>query len=176
MNFQPDLEDGHDARKAQVSQVAETMGRLRLLMGRRFMSRIALQRLGDGHGLELSHHDTIKIVARLEPYQEVTVGAVAEQMRIDPSRASRVIADLVRNGMLKREASQEDARRTVVKMTDQAKNLMAHFEAVRHEALGQTLEGWSDEELSLFASQFDRFILDLENRFADMSREEEAPR
>ncbi|HBF32909.1 MAG TPA: MarR family transcriptional regulator [Rhizobium sp.] len=140
------------------------MGRLRMMMGRRFMARIALSQLTDGHGLELSHFDTVKIVAHAEQNQEVTVGAIAEQMRIDPSRASRVVADLVRRGMVRRDVSQQDARRTIVALTQSGKALSEHFERVRREVIGQALADWSAEDIGTFEVLFDRFILGLESR------------
>lgn len=147
-----------------VDSISDTMARLRVMMGRRFMSRLALSRLDEAHSLELSHFDVVKAVAYIARDQEVTVGAIAEHLRIDPSRASRVVADLVRRGTLRREASQCDARRTIVALTEAGQQLQEHFDAVRREVIGQTLEDWSDEEAHQFQTLFDRFISSLECR------------
>lgn len=151
--------------------ISETMARMRMMMGRRFMSRIALSRLEAGQSLELSHFDVIKIVAHAARDQEVTVGVIAEQMRIDPSRASRVVADLVRRGALRREASQADARRTIVALTDTGRQVLGHFEAVRREVIGQTLADWSPEDILRFETLFDRFISGLECRGRQLARD-----
>jgi DNA-binding MarR family transcriptional regulator len=169
LNPEPTLPPALDAA---IDGIANTMSHLRMMMGRRFMSRIALSQLGEGHGMELSHFDIVKIVAHAAQNQEVTVGLIAEQMRIDPSRASRIVADLVRRGMLKREVSQQDARRAIVTLTKAGKDLTQHFERVRREVIGQTLEGWSIEDISQFEALFNRFIKDLDCRtpklFKDM--------
>ncbi|OLP45544.1 MarR family transcriptional regulator [Rhizobium oryziradicis] len=159
------------ALDASIDGIANTMSHLRMMMGRRFMSRIALSQLAEGHGMELSHFDIVKIVAHTGQNQEVTVGSIAEQMRIDPSRASRIVADLVRQGMLQRGVSQQDARRAIVTLTKRGKELNAHFERVRREVLGHTLEGWSLEDIRQFEQLFDRFIKDLDCRTPKMFKE-----
>jgi DNA-binding MarR family transcriptional regulator len=147
-----------------VDGIANTMSHIRMMMGRRFMSRIALSQLGEGHGMELSHFDVVKIVAHTEQHQDVTVGTIAEQMRIDPSRASRVVADLVRRGLLLRMVSQQDARRAIVTLTEAGKELNQHFERVRREVIGQTLAHWSFEDITQFEALFNRFVTDLDCR------------
>ncbi|WP_407807920.1 MarR family winged helix-turn-helix transcriptional regulator, partial [Staphylococcus aureus] len=54
----------------------------------------------------------------------MTVGAIAEGMRIDPSRGSRVVADMVGRGLLKRGVSQEDGRRSIVEITPLGTSLL----------------------------------------------------
>lgn len=151
-------------RDLVVDAISVTMARMRVMMGRRFMSRLALSRLDESHSLELSHFDVVKTVAYIARDQEVTVGAIAEHLRIDPSRASRVVADLVRRGTLRREASQFDARRTIVTLTEAGEQLQHHFDLVRREVIGQILEDWSEEDVHQFQSLFDRFISSLECR------------
>lgn len=159
-------------RDKYLNKIARDMGRLRQMMGRRFVSRIALSRLHEGHGLELSHFDVITFVARHQKRGDVTVGAIAEQMRIDPSRASRVVADLVKRGALRREACQDDARRTIVRLSDEGEGLAEHFANVRLDLMTKALEHWSEEELGLFAPLFDRFIESFEARMGDFSTED----
>ncbi|MGV2107237.1 MULTISPECIES: MarR family winged helix-turn-helix transcriptional regulator [Rhizobium/Agrobacterium group] len=151
--------------------ISQTMARLRMMMGRRFMSRIALSRMSEGHGMELSHFDVVKVVSHAARGQEVTVGVIAEQMRIDPSRASRVVADLVRRGALRREASQADARRTIVTLTPIGEELLHHFDTVRREVIGQTVEDWSADDIITFETLFDRFICGLECRGTILAKE-----
>ncbi|MBB4955486.1 DNA-binding MarR family transcriptional regulator [Agrobacterium vitis] len=159
------------ARDDALDQITATLGRLRTMMGRRFISRLALSRLNEGHGLELSHFDVIKIVGTARPDQDMSVGVIAEQLRIDPSRASRVVADLVRGGSLRREASQEDARRTIVKLTDAGWALAHHFKAVHREVVGRTLDDWSVEDMQQFEQLFNRFIHGLESGLPDFFKD-----
>jgi len=143
-------------RAEDITRISGIMGRMRLLIGRRYIGRLAISRVGAG--LELSHLDLLSVVRRLSRTQEVTVGALAEQMRLDHSRVSRVVADLVRRGVLRREASQEDARRTLVALTEEGVAWLDRMNEVKHEVIGQILADWSHEDLELFAGLYDRFV------------------
>jgi DNA-binding MarR family transcriptional regulator len=143
-------------RAEEIGRIAGVMGRMRLLIGRRYIGRLAISRAGAG--MELSHLDMLSLVRRLSRSQEVTVGALAEQMRLDHSRVSRVVADLVKRGVLRREASQEDARRTLVALTDQGVAWLDRMDEVKHEVIGQILAGWSHEDLEHFSILYDRFV------------------
>lgn len=145
-----------DGRADDITRIAGIMGRMRLLIGRRYIGRLAISRVGAG--LELSHLDLLSLVRRLSRNQEVTVGALAEQMRLDHSRVSRVVADLVKRGVIRREASQEDARRTLVALTDEGVAWLNRMNEVKHEVIGQILSDWSHEDLEQFAVLYDRFV------------------
>jgi len=145
-----------DTRADDITRISGIMGRMRLLIGRRYIGRLAISRVGAG--LELSHLDLLSLVRRLSRNQEVTVGALAEQMRLDHSRVSRVVADLVKRGVLRREASQEDARRTLVALTDEGVAWLDRMNEVKHEVIGQILSDWSHEDLEMFAGLYDRFV------------------
>ena len=148
----PDL----SRRADDIVRISGIMGRMRLLIGRRYIGRLAISRVGAG--LELSHLDLLSLVRRLSNTQEVTVGALAEQMHLDHSRVSRVVADLVKRGILRREASQEDARRTLVALTGEGVAWLDRMNVVKHEVVDQILSDWREEELELFASLYDRFV------------------
>lgn len=143
-------------RADDIVRISGIMARMRLLIGRRYIGRLAISRAGAG--LELSHLDILSLVRRLSRTQEVTVGALAEQMRLDHSRVSRVVADLVKRGVLRREASQEDARRTLVALTDEGVAWLDRMNDVKHEVIGQILADWSHEDLELFGALYERFV------------------
>ena len=151
-------------RAADITRISSIMARMRLLIGRRYIGRLAISRAGAG--LELSHLDILSLVRRLSRMQEVTVGALAEQMRLDHSRVSRVVADLVKRGVLRREASQEDARRTLVALTDEGVVWLDRMNEVKHEVIGQILSDWSHEDLDLFAELYERFVEKFEQHAA----------
>lgn len=151
-------------RDGDITRIAGIMGRMRLLIGRRYIGRLAISRVGAG--LELSHLDLLSLVRRLAAAQEVTVGALAEQMRLDHSRVSRVVADLVKRGVLRREASQEDARRTLVALTEEGVAWLDRMNAVKHEVIGQILSDWSRDDIQLFSTLYDRFIEGFEHHAA----------
>jgi DNA-binding MarR family transcriptional regulator len=143
-------------RSEDITRISGIMGRMRLMIGRRYIGRLAISRVGAG--LELSHLDILSLVRRLSRTQEVTVGALADQMRLDHSRVSRIVADLVKRGVLRRDASQEDARRTLVALTDDGVAWLDRMNEVKHEVIGQILADWSHEDLEHFAELYERFV------------------
>jgi DNA-binding MarR family transcriptional regulator len=153
----------HD-RAEDITRISGIMGRMRLLIGRRYIGRLAISRVGAG--LELSHLDILSLVRRLARTQEVTVGGLAEQMRLDHSRVSRIVADLVKRGVLRREVSQEDARRTLVALTDDGVAWLDRMDEVKHEVIGQILADWSHEDLELFSALYERFVEKFEQHAA----------
>lgn len=140
--------------------IAQSMSRWRLMIGRRVLARLAIENIA--RDLEISHIDVLDAVRRAEPDGEVTVGTIAEIMRIDPSRASRIVADMVTRGALKREASQADARRIIVVMTDFGKKLVLEVQAVKRGVIESVLAEWPEEDVGAFAHLFDRFVTSFE--------------
>ncbi|ULR44242.1 MarR family winged helix-turn-helix transcriptional regulator [Rhizobium sp. K102] len=155
----------------KVPLIGRSMARMRLMTGRRLIGRLAIQSAAPG--LELSHLDVLDAVRRAQPAGEVTVGLIAEMLRIDPSRASRVVADMVGRNVLRREASQADARRIVVVMTAAGEALLAEIRAQKFAIISQIVSEWPEEDVERFATLFDRFIGGYEAIF--LSRDKDTP-
>lgn len=150
MNSTPE-QDEHSRR------ISDTMTRVRLMMGRRIISRIAIARVNPE--LELSQLDTLDVVRRIRCESgEVTVGAIAEAMHLDASRGSRLVADLVSRGILRRVACQEDGRRSLIEITQAGEAILAEIRAVKQSAIDRVLQDWTPEERSQFSHLFERFI------------------
>lgn len=163
---------GHTDEADPIGKIGEAMARMRIMVGRRYIGRLAIARAGAG--MELSHLDVLGLVNRLSKTQEVTIGMVAEQMRLDHSRASRVVTELVKRGALRREASQQDARRTIVALTDQGAGMLRQLEEVKREVLGQVLADWPQEDVDNFARLFARFTRQMGEQAAAFDAETEA--
>ncbi|MDV4156383.1 MarR family winged helix-turn-helix transcriptional regulator [Rhizobium brockwellii] len=154
-----------------VPRIGRSMARMRLMTGRRLIGRLAIQSAAPG--LELSHLDVLDAVRRAQPAGEVTVGMIAEMLRIDPSRASRVVADMVGRNVLRREASQADARRIVVVMTEVGQDLLAEIVAQKLAIISGIVSDWPQEDVERFAALFERFIGGYEAVF--LSRDKDTP-
>jgi DNA-binding MarR family transcriptional regulator len=157
--------------RENVPRIGRSMARMRLMTGRRLIGRLAIQSAAPG--LELSHLDVLDAVRRAQPAGEVTVGLIAEMLRIDPSRASRVVADMVGRNVLRREASQADARRIVVVMTEVGQDLLAEIVAQKLAIISEIVSDWPQEDVERFAALFERFIGGYEAVF--LSREKDTP-
>lgn len=150
---------------ADAVRIGDTMTRMRLMMGRRVISRLAIARVAPG--LELSQLDILDVVRRLRgEEQAVTVGAIAEAMRLDASRGSRLVAELVSRGILRRDACQEDGRRSLIQITEAGEALLSEISIVKQSMIERVLEDWSPEERHAFGALFERFI----ERFEQISQ------
>lgn len=141
-----------------IESIGCTMSRLRVLIGRRMISRMALANVTPG--LELSHVDVLDAIRRIEG--EVTVGAIADYLRIDPSRGSRLVAEMVQSGVAKRLASQEDGRRSVIALTELGEKLKSEMRSIKHAIISEALTDWPEEDVPVFAAAFDRFVRNFE--------------
>lgn len=117
-----------------------------------------------GAPLELSQFRALTAVMRIaqgigRPAPAApTVGGLAEELGLDPSRASRVAADLIAAGYLRREAAQDDGRKTVLALTDKAVATFAAYRDIKWDRYAEVFDGWSDEEIETFATLFARFF------------------
>ncbi len=156
------LECTSEAGEPEASRalISRSMGRWRTMVGRRVLARLAISNVAPS--LEITHLDVLDAVRRAGPEGEVTVGTIAGMMRIDPSRASRIVGEMVTRGALRREASQADARRIIVVMTDLGQQLMAEIQAVKRNVIDSVLADWPEEDVASFSILFDRFVTSFE--------------
>lgn len=170
-----DLEPPEPAaeNEADIFRIGQTMTRMRVMMGRRMIGRIAIARAAPG--LDLSQLDILEVVVRIRREGgEATVGAIADAMRIDPSRGSRLVAELVSQGILKRDASQEDGRRSLIAPTETGEALLTEIRAVKHAIVAQATHDWTEAERTAFSHLFDRFLDGFEQIFQAGDRPEDA--
>src|SRR5690606_30105623 len=106
---------------AAMARIDAVLQRWRRRAARRELGQIALADLGID--LDLQALDVLFAIEGAESEfgdaaGETTVGTVAERLSIDPSRASRIVAEMVERGYARRGVSQADARRAVVTLTE----------------------------------------------------------
>jgi DNA-binding MarR family transcriptional regulator len=149
-----------DAAEAIVT-IDATMTRIRRSLTRREMVSEILKELDPE--LDLAGLDVMSAVMHWHPEneadaaREVTVGTVAERLGIDPSRASRIVADVVERGYIRRAASQADSRRIVLEATEKGVEFGDEWRRRKSEIFVASLRDWTEEELTTFARLIDRF-------------------
>ena len=120
-----------------------------------------------GAGLEVTQFHALSALVRLQCGQgrggqgiatEPTVGHLAEEMAVDPSRASRIAADLVERGYLRRAVSQQDGRRSVLELTDQANALFDAFHAAKWQHSLRLFQGWCEQDILNFSRLFAAYV------------------
>jgi DNA-binding MarR family transcriptional regulator len=90
---------------------------------------------------------------------ETMVATVAERLALDPSRASRLVSEMVEAGYACRAVSQADARRTIIELTPTGQAIVQAVRAYKFLIFGDFLSGWSKDELALFTPLLNRFAL-----------------
>ncbi|THA62114.1 MarR family transcriptional regulator [Streptomyces sp. A0958] len=107
-----------------------------------------LRRRAPSAGKDLSRNLVLNVVA--ERTGETTVGAIAEELGTDQSVASRMVSDCIQHGHLRREASQADGRRSVLRLTPEGDALRDRFAAEQRRSFEHITRDWpADERLQL---------------------------
>ncbi|MGW3046405.1 MarR family winged helix-turn-helix transcriptional regulator [Kitasatospora sp. NPDC001159] len=89
---------------------------------------------------------------------EITVGAVAELLGVDPSVASRMVSDNIKAGYLVRAASQQDGRRTVLQLSPEGTELMSRLRRHQREAFDYITADWADKDRLEFARLMLKYV------------------
>lgn len=85
------------------------------------------------------------------------VGAVAEALGIDPSTASRLVAETIRDGYLSRATAPGDARRVRLALTPTGRDLAEGASAYQRAVFERLTRDWPADERARFAAQFVAF-------------------
>ncbi|MGI5204473.1 MarR family winged helix-turn-helix transcriptional regulator [Spirillospora sp. CA-108201] len=118
----------------------------------------------DGRPLQLSNLMVVNAVAALTarerpdgPSCEVTVGAVAERLEVDPSTASRLVGHAIDAGLVSRRPSPVDARRANLGLTESGRRVKQVSDRFRRAYLDDLMADWSERERTEFARLLTRF-------------------
>ena len=137
------------------------MQRWRRRASKRLPERRALDQLG--LDLDVARLDVLTAILapggefECESDEETMVATVAARLGIDPSRASRLVSELIASGHARRDVSQRDARRTIVELTDKGRDVVNAVRARKIAMLGTFLDDWSAEEVETFIPLLERF-------------------
>lgn len=88
----------------------------------------------------------------------LSVSDIAEIIGVDQPRASRLVAQGVEFGFLRREADPADARRTRIQLTEQGAAVALRMRGQRGDAVRAALREFSDDEREQLASLLTRFV------------------
>ena len=132
-------------------------------MNKRELGIAALKALGLEEELDLAQLDVLMATVAqgkefgCEEEPETMVSTIATRLRIDPSRASRLVSDLIAKGLARRTVSQMDARRTIVELTDRGGAIVDAVRRFKFLVMGEFLSGWTPQEIETFIPLFNRF-------------------
>jgi len=113
---------------------------------------------GADRPVQMSNVLVVHAVHRLGPdVPEVTVGAVAEYLDIDPSTASRFVNDAIQSGFVERRPSQVDARRARLLLTELGTRVLEGIIRYRRAHLDEIMADWPEQDRETFARLLTRF-------------------
>ncbi|MGR3570975.1 MarR family winged helix-turn-helix transcriptional regulator [Brevirhabdus sp.] len=149
---------------ADALEIDATMQRWRRRVVKRGVEREALRALSDPAARDLDVPKLDVLTAILAPRiefgpcdtGETMVSTVAARLGIDPSRASRLVSELIEAGFARRAVSQRDARRTIVELTARGQDVVREVRVFKLGLLGRHLSGWTAEERRLFLPLLER--------------------
>jgi DNA-binding MarR family transcriptional regulator len=121
---------------------------------------------GAGHAVELEHARDVMVteaVASLSQQDGATVNAVANELGIDQSGASRFIAQAVRRGYLEKAQSQMDARQRVLHVTPAGNELLQAAHEWQEAAFADLTAGWPEQDVRQLQAYLER-LLDAQHR------------
>lgn len=112
-----------------------------------------------GRRLQLSNLMVISAVSHLqaESAGEVTVGAVADRLDVDPSTASRLVGHAIEAGLVARLPSPVDARRASLELTPAGQRVRETATRYRRHYIARLMADWTDHEQADFARLLRKF-------------------
>lgn len=109
--------------------------------------RQLLEGLGD---VTLPSLQAIRAVERAEAAGiSASIRAVAADLQIEHSTASRTVAEATRLGLLSRSAAAHDQRQAVLTVTEEGRKVSARAAANRHALVEEALNGWDPDDISI---------------------------
>ncbi len=101
--------------------------------------------------------EKLKRVLELQATRVVTVGAIAGELTLEHSSASRLLAECEQEGLIHRARDELDGRKTVVTLTERGSQVATTAKMMHSEFLRSLLADWKSKEIAAFASLLDRF-------------------
>ncbi|WP_028645651.1 MarR family winged helix-turn-helix transcriptional regulator [Nocardioides sp. URHA0020] len=140
----PEAQDETSADDAVLGDVGLALSRMR--------------RRTSGARRDLARNLILNIVADFPG--ETTVGRMAAELGVSQPVASRSVAGCITAGLLRREASQDDGRRSVLQLTDAGHAERRRLADEQAAVFQQITEAWSPDEQADFARYLVRYSRD----------------
>ncbi|MGH2894584.1 MAG: MarR family winged helix-turn-helix transcriptional regulator [Solirubrobacteraceae bacterium] len=157
----PTSPDATDDQERDLDQVGAAMFGLYRAWSRQQMRHVAP--IGGLSQREATLGLVVQLIAdsTRDPADEVTVGAVADAMDMDPSNASRLVAATVKAGYIARAASQHDGRRSILKLTRSGRQFLRRSRQHQRAVFEHITREWPDAERHQLARSLIRYVDDM---------------
>ncbi|MGX5695799.1 MarR family winged helix-turn-helix transcriptional regulator [Agromyces soli] len=102
-------------------------------------------------------HAAVRLLLALSHHGPMSVNEIADHVGVDQPRASRLVRAAVEAGHIRREPDPNDARRSILVITEGGRAALAALMGRRRGAVERALADFSDAEREQFAALFTRF-------------------
>jgi DNA-binding MarR family transcriptional regulator len=96
------------------------------------------------------------LLVRVSLQRNVTIGELADQVGRDYSTVSRQVTRLQALGLVHSEPSETDRRQRLLCVTAAGRNTVKKIDRARNSVMSETLEGWSQAEITELARMVTR--------------------
>jgi DNA-binding MarR family transcriptional regulator len=143
-------------RREAFLQIDRAMLRLRSTQTNRRVRVLMERRLG--RDFNRLHSLIVDAVGEsMDAGAQPSIRKVAEQLGIDPTRASRMAIGAVIAGYVERTACEDDARRICLRLTDSGRELLQEIRSTRIDAFKGVIADWPDADCSELARLLTKF-------------------
>jgi DNA-binding MarR family transcriptional regulator len=94
--------------------------------------------------------------------RQTTVTDLGRTLGIDQPRASKLAGQAIAAGLLRREADQQDGRRSPLQLTAGGRAYLDQVHHYRRTQFAHAISGWTDQERQTFAYLLTRFVTALD--------------
>jgi DNA-binding MarR family transcriptional regulator len=101
------------------------------------------------------------LLRQLEPGEPLRLSELSRRLQVALPPLSRQVRTLVEGEFITRARDGNDARASLLAITDLGREALARFAGANRALLDKALAGWDDDELSKLAIQMRRLIHDL---------------
>ena len=146
---------------ASVESIRQSLIALRRLFQRRELVQLWASAFGEHSQLDytdLRLLDAVRVAQSSDSAEGATVGALSRLLGVDPSRASRQVAQAVTKGLLRRQAAQGDARKVVLQITPRGAALQNKGSTLTRSRIALAIDGWTRTEQAQLAKLLSRFV------------------
>jgi DNA-binding MarR family transcriptional regulator len=141
-----------------VGAIERSMVRLRRGMARHRLGKAAIREHNLPVDVQVLHVVDVIDEGPDHPGVEMSVGLVAVRLGVDASRGSRIVAEAVKSGYVRRVASQADGRRIHLELTPAGRSVVEATRRTRQEHFAKAMSDWTDAERTEFARLLGRFV------------------
>ncbi|MEU1511197.1 MarR family winged helix-turn-helix transcriptional regulator [Streptomyces sp. NPDC005811] len=152
---------GSDRETAAIERAVVA---LRRAQRRRNLARLA-ERRGERGGAHAALPDGVfdlldTVESATERGETLTVTEAAAALAVDQPRASRLAAQALLAGLLRRQADQRDGRRSLLTLTPDGHATLARMHDFRHRVVAETVADWPAGDREALARLLTRFVRD----------------